>query len=365
MKAIYIAVLCTALYAFGQEGAPLPAQQGYASQCGYVSQPQPQTKPCVAVPLFVNKTDGHVTRVAPGVYKEKQLNNKGDVILLKNIEFAPGEWKLPDVAAEVATDATTAALIESRRWRILTRSTPALRSLDAEKLFQGTGSQIEATQAFRALQQADATYLLLGRINRFRVDETKGVAYGVRRWQVVTSVSMDLQLLDVKTGEIIAIRPMNERLVMSIPEGVTSMTGMYDWEEALRAAVNSAVPKFLASVQSTPTADIVQTNAPMVSFEVCSTPERASVLFNGNFVGTTPCQISVPAALGVLSIIQPGYEPWEMRLVPNPSMKINPVLREKTQAPANNGTPVGNTQPLSPSTPQNGVPQPGAVTPQM
>lgn len=332
MKTISIIAMLVAISAGAQEVAP---QSEGAPQLG-LEGTAPQVKPLIAVPLFANKTAGHVTRVAPGVYSDRvksEATRRLDVdadapnaryIESKNIEFAPGEWQLPEIAAEVATDATTAALAASGRYRLLTRSTPALKTIDSEKLFQGTGSQLEAVQTFSSLQQTNADYLLLGRINRFRVDETKGEAYGVRRWQVTTSVSLDLQLLDVNTGEIIAGREMRERVVIRIPEGVTTITGIYDWESALRSAVSKAVPNFIASIQSD--ASSVSGNTSTVSLDINSVPVGADVEFNGVFVGNTPCQVQLPANKGVLTITAAGYEPWSKTLVPNASMRINPVL---------------------------------------
>lgn len=346
MKSIYVATLLSAMFAFGQEFVQAPSQS------------MPQEKPIVAVPLFVNKTAGHVTRVAPGVYEDKvkpaaiytldaDTEDPKHRYVDRKVEYAAGEWKLPDIAAEVATDATTSAVASMGKWRVLSRSTPTLKMIDSEALFQGTGAVKEAASSFAALKQMDASYLLLGRINRFRVDETKGVAYGVRRWQVVTSISMDLQLIDVNTSEIVAGRQMSERIVMRVPEGVESITGIYDWEEALRAAVSKAVPAFMASVQSGSTPDVIQAAAPSVTLEVNSTPAGADVEFNGTFLGNTPCNVSLPAVPGVLSITAAGYEPWAKRLTPNSSMKINPTL-QKTQTP-----------PAPVMTPQQGTPADG------
>lgn len=315
MKRIYQLALSLAAMAFGQEFVQAPAQ------------PVAQEKPIVAVPLFVNKTSG-----SGGGHNSP----------------TGCEWQLPEISAEIATDATTSSIAAMGKWRVLSRSTPSLKAIDAEALFQGTGAVREAAASFTALKQMDAAYLLLGRINRFRVDETKGTAYGVRRWQVVTSVSMDLQLLDVNSGEIITGRQMSERVVMRVPEGVDTITAIFDWEEVLRAAVNKAVPAFMASVQSGPMPDVIQAAAPSVTIEVNSTPEGADVEFNGSYLGNTPCQITVPAVPGVLSITAPGYEPWMKRLTPNASMKVKPILQKiKQPAPA--------------VAPQNGVPQNGAA----
>ena len=80
--------------------------------------------------------------------------------------------------------------------------------------------------------------------------------------------------------------------------------------------------------------DELETAAPMVDVQVTSTPEGADVEFNGNFVGNTPCTISVPAETGVISISAPGYEKWAKRIKPSSNLKIAPKLKEKKEAPA-------------------------------
>lgn len=277
--------------------------------------PEPPTptspeKPIIAVPLFV-------------------ICAAGD---------SAGDRSLPSGAKDVATDATTAALASTHRFRVLTRSTPALQMLDAELLFQGTAGSVAAAQAFQVLNELNASYILLGRVNRFRVDETKGQAYGVTRHQVVTSISMDLQLINVNTQEIIAGCPMMERIVMRIPEGVSVITHVEDWEPALRAAIAKAVPKFINDTMEG--IDVEQGKQPttVISLKVHSSPTGADVEFDGNFLGTTPCEIEIPVKRGTMTISLAGYEPWTKVLLPNEKMQIRPTLKKIEQPKANNGS---------------------------
>lgn len=262
-----------------------------------------QEKPIIAVPLFVISAAGN----------------------------APGDRTLPSGAKDVATDATTAALAATHRFRVLTRSTPSLKMLDAELLFQGTAGSVEASQAFQVLNELNATYMLLGRINRFRVDETRGQAYGVERRQVVTSISMDLQLINVKTQEIVAGSPMMERIVTRIPEGVSVMTEVEDWEPALRAAITKAVPKFINDTMEGISVESGKQTVPTVTLKVQSSPSDADVEFDGNFLGTTPCEIELPAKRGTLKISIAGYEPWTKVVLPNAKMQIRPTLKKIEQ----------------------------------
>lgn len=311
-------------------------------------------KPIIAVPLFSNRTKSQTKRIAPGTYTSKakyeatvrldvDANAENSRYIDKlNVEYADGEWQLPDDAAELATDAATSAIVSTGRFRVLSRSTPALKSVDSELLYQATAGTTAATHVFSTLKDCNAKYLLLGRLNRFRVDKTEGTAYGVRRCQIITSVSVDMQLIDVDTMEIIAGENTQERVVMRIPEGVTDITAIYDWEPVMREAISRCVPKFLSKLNvSTASPDVVTHAAPMIDVNVNSFPEGADVEFNGNFVGNTPCSISLPATTGVITISAPGYEKWSKQIRPAAGLKISPRLREE-QAPMQPMTPPAN-----------------------
>lgn len=280
----------------------------------FVPEPTTQTsqeKPIIAVPLFVICAAGH----------------------------SPGDRSLPSGAKDVATDATTAALASTHRFRVLTRSTPSLKMLDAELLFQGTAGSVAAAQAFQVLNELNASYILLGRVNRFRVDETKGQAYGVTRHQVVTSISMDLQLINVNTQEIIAGCPMMERIVVRIPEGVSVMTQVEDWEPALRAAITKAVPKFINETMEGIDVENGKQPTAVISMKVQSTPTGADVEFDGDFLGTTPCEVEIPVKRGTMTISLAGYEPWTKVLLPNEKMQIRPILKKIEPPKSDNNAP--------------------------
>ncbi len=343
MKNKYItAVVCCLLAALST-----PAVQAQETPTFVEAPASAAEKPIIAVPLFTNRSKSHTKRIAPGKYTSKakyeatvnvdvDANAENSRYIDKmDVEYADGEWQIPDEACEMATDAATAAIASTRRFRVLSRSTPALKSVDSEVLFQATGGGVEATQYFTALRSCNAKYLLLGRLNRFRVDKTEGVAYGVLRRQIVTTVSVDLQLIDVQTMEIIAGENVQEAVGMRIPEGVTKITGVYNWESVMRTAISRCVPKFLSKISvSASASDELESAAAPVEVSINSTPEGADVEFNGNFVGNTPCTVSLPSSTGVLSISAPGYEPWRKNIKPAEGLRIAPRLREQKEPAA-------------------------------
>ncbi len=316
----------------------------------------PAQKPMVAVPLFVNGTGEHMTRIAPGKYKEKNVrvgtdsrhelseedgkrvntSSTRDVYekqLERLVEYAPGEYALPDAASTVAADAATDAIVRSGHFRILARSTPVLELLNNERAFAGTGTAASAESAFQSLVDMGATYVLYGSINNFRINENKGEAYNVRRWQVTTTVNLDLKLVDVSSNEIVASRNMTTKSVLNIPEGMSQVDSMYDWEAALRAAVTAAMPDFLKDIDA---GFAAQNGTPVVetiTLQVNSTPAGADIDFNGNFVGNTPATVTVPNRSGTLTLTLEGYKPWSRKLVPTEGMSINPTLGKYGDAP--------------------------------
>lgn len=343
MKPTHIITVCCMLATI-----VAPAAVGQESDAMFVSSAAATTqKPIIAVPLFTNKTTTQTSRIAPGKYKSKakyeatvrldvDANAKNSRYIEEmDVEYADGEWQLPDEASEIATDAATSAIVSTRQFRVLSRSTPAMQAVEDEINTQGTTGSVAANQVFSSLKSCNAKYLLLGRLNRFRVDRTEAVAYGIKRRQIVTSVSVDMQLVDVNTMDIIAGETATERIVVRLPQGVTTHTAVYDWEPVLREAISRCVPKFLGKMTvSSAAPDELETAAPMVDVQVTSTPEGADVEFNGNFVGNTPCTISVPAEAGVITISAPGYEKWAKRIKPSSNLKIAPKLKEKKEAPA-------------------------------
>ncbi len=53
---------------------------------------------------------------------------------------------------------------------------------------------------------------------------------------------------------------------------------------------------------------------PAAQLEILSTPEAAEIYLNGQFVGSTPSTISVPAGEYTLSIRKAGYKAWERQM---------------------------------------------------
>ncbi len=317
--------------------------------------PSAPEKPIVAVPMFLNASGGHMTRIAPGQYQEdnvqvgrdsrselyeedgKRVNTHSyrdayEKQLSRNIGYAPGDFRLPDNAGLIAADAATDAISKTGKFRLLSRSTPVLRMLDQERKYAGTNG-VDAGSAFQVLEDMGATYVLYGSINNFRISQNKGYAYGVRRWQVVTSINLDLKLVNVKDNEIVSSRNTAKKIILNIPEGMTEVESIYDWEEALRSAVSAAVPEFLKDVKTGFAASSGQMAAETVEVSVGSTPAGADIEFNGHFVGNTPARVKLPAQPGTLTITLAGYQPWSKKLIPSEGMNINPTLGKQSEAP--------------------------------
>ena len=299
MKNTYITTACCLLAALCIPTAPAQEVQTFVEPTAAPA----AEKPIIAVPLFTNRTKS---------------------------DSANGTKALPEEAKEIATDAATSAVANTRRFRVLSRSTPTLKTVDSEILFQGTSGSLEATQMFSSLKSCNAKYLLLGRLNQYRFDTTEGYAYGVKRKMIVTTISVDMQLIDVNTMEIIAGETAQEQFSMRIPEGTTTITSIHNWEPVLRKAVSNCVPKFLNRIiVSSSAPDEVEGAEATIPVNINSVPEGADVEFNGNFMGNTPCSIELPSSVGVLSISAPGYETWHKKIRPAANMNIAPKLKEQ------------------------------------
>lgn len=220
--------------------------------------------------------------------------------------------RLPEVAGIVATNAVSEALADSGRVRVTSCADGDWRRLGA-----------------------GVDYILEGSINSYNVKNDVSMVYGVRRWKNTVSVTLNMKLIKASNREVVADKTVSERMSRNIPQGVLLKDGLNDdWEELLRKAIGSAVPKFIdaAEIDSyvpTPSSSDTTASSPatVVSFEVNSMPMGAEVEYNHSYVGNTPCTVKAPAVPGILRVTLAGYEPWEKRVIPDADMRISPKLR--------------------------------------
>lgn len=234
---------------------------------------------------------------------------------LNVIPSTSSSCQLPEIAADVATDAVNEALASSGRVRVVSC---------------GGGDWGELG--------GGVDYVLKGSINSYNVKNDVSMVYGVRRWKNTVTVGLNMKLIKVSNREVVASKMLSEKVTRNIPQGVILKDGLNDdWEELLRTAIGSAVPKFIDAVEIdsyVPTAASSSTtassSATMVSFEVSSRPLGADVEYNHSYVGNTPCTVKAPAVPGILRITLDGYEPWEKRVIPDADMNISPQLKKSS-----------------------------------
>ncbi len=309
--------------------------------------------PLVAVPAFADRTGDHATRVAPGTYREKNVNVGRDTTresftkegksvetstsrdvyekqLERDIEFAPGDWKLPQQASLVAADAVSSVLKSSGKFRILDRSTSGLKLIDNERSFELTSGSDESL--IKICREKNASFLVVGALTSFRVDTREAVAYGVNRRTINTRVSMDIRVTDVGSTEIVYQAAPSKDVKIQLPEGVTSYTEVYDWEKVLRAAVEEAaddmIKKLAQGMGAEPLAE------PSVLISVSTDPPGADILIDGDFIGNTPAEIEVPSRRFQMQLKRQGFQVWENAVTPKKGMNISPVLLPETKPPA-------------------------------
>jgi len=307
-------------------------------------------KPLIGIPNFENRTEGHATRIVPGKYKEKNVNigydNKRETFnddgknmqteshrkiydkqLERKVEFAPGEWKLPESAGKIAADEVATVLNRSDRFRLLSRSKFSFISRDDERknaLLRGS------TEDYMKLcKDLNAKYLILGSISGFRVDEAKGTAYGVDLKRISTRISLDIKAINVATGEIAYQDTQSKSVTVPLPSGVKS-TEFYDWKKSLRIAVREAADVLVLGLAKGVGASVVGLQT--VKLEVKSTPKGADIIVDKDFMGNTPTTISVNEGRHMISIELQGYKPWKRSVKAYDGFIINPTL-EKFSVP--------------------------------
>jgi hypothetical protein len=68
-------------------------------------------------------------------------------------------------------------------------------------------------------------------------------------------------------------------------------------------------------------------NAPnLIEIAIDSEPAKADILVDGEFRGTTPQVIPLPAKELTISIERQGFQPWTRKVVPRTGMRIQPAL---------------------------------------
>lgn len=309
-------------------------------------------KPLVAVPAFTDRTGDHATRVVPGVYREKNVRIGTDRIreieerdgvrretestrdvhekqLERDIEFAPGDWKLPAQASLVAADAVSSTLQSSGKFRVLDRSTAGLGAIDNERTFALTSYAMD--DLIKICRERNAQFLVVGGLSSFRIDEREGVAYGVSRRLYSTRVSMDIRVVDVATTEIVYQSSPSKTVNVQLPEGITSFSEIYDWEHVLRSAVSESAAEMIAKLAQSTGAE-APTEA-TIKLSLNTTPPGADILIDGDFAGNTPAEIAVPARRFRLQLQRQGYRTWENDVMPREGMNISPTLEPAPAAP--------------------------------
>ncbi len=91
----------------------------------------------------------------------------------------------------------------------------------------------------------------------------------------------------------------------------------------ITAYVNGVMPldpaRFMPAASAASTvassgAASAQTNASNAQLEITSNPSGADISVDGNFVGDTPSELTVPAGVHTITISKHGFRPWERKL---------------------------------------------------
>lgn len=322
-----------------------------ALSCSGLSQAE-NGKSTIAVVPFVNRTKVESTRVAPGSYKEKNIKAgvdntstqtsevKGgkriDIQTEKKrdyrvkeiervIEYAPGAWRLPDTAGEIVADTVCSDLVKSQMFTVLDRSTFGLKTVEAEKLymsFSGVGN----AGIIETLREKGAEWMIVGAIDNYRVDEVKGSAYGMNVRKVITKVSLNIRVIDVATGGMVFSETTKGGSSMRIPESVSEITTIYDWEQSLQVAVSDATGKLITHLKKLDSSGGEKVSQ-MVSLNIESDPAGADIKIDGVFVGNTPTQLNIKGEVCEISLELQGHKPWKNKMMPRSGMLVKPVLQ--------------------------------------
>ena len=91
----------------------------------------------------------------------------------------------------------------------------------------------------------------------------------------------------------------------TIPKG-TEITAYVNGSMVLDRA------KFPPGTGSTPT--VVMASSTNAQLDIVSNPAGAEIAVDGNFVGDTPSDLTVPSGVHTVTITKHGYKPWERKI---------------------------------------------------
>ena len=188
--------------------------------------------------------------------------------------------------------------------------------------FNGSGN----AGVIETLREKGAKWLIVGAIDNYRVDEVKGAAYGMNLRKVITKVTLNMRVIDVNTGGVVFNKIASGGSAMRIPESVSEITTIYDWQKSLRVAVADATSQVIKDLKKRNGASQPM-NGKMVSVTIESDPVGADIKIDGVFMGNTPAHLSLKGEVFEISLELQGYKPWKNKMMPRAGMKMKPVLQ--------------------------------------
>ena len=306
-------------------------------------------KPTVALISFMDETGGQVTSVSPGEYQEQIVADGHDsrdesteedgkkvstsssrthykTLLPKKIRYEAGGYKLPDNAGSLASGIASDILVASQKYHVLNRLPLEVEKWEKQRKVDRLVDDAPPS-VWKALKSAGADYLLRGTLIDFRANESSGTAYGVTLRQVHTSLTLKLALINTTTSEIIASKTGTEKIVFGIPDGMTRVDDVYDPNKVMQKAIENSMKKLLQDSKSGEKNELAnnQEKCPDVEVYIDSNPQGASVEFNGEYYGSTPCAIALPARIGEL-IISTTQGEWRRSITPKEGLKVSARL---------------------------------------
>jgi hypothetical protein len=193
-----------------------------------------------------------------------------------------------------------------------------------------TGASSDALM--KMCKDLNAQYLVSGAISTFRVDERSAEAFGVQQRVVSTRVTLDLRVVDAGTGEITYQASPRKVVTLKIPEGVTQITDIYNWDDTLRTAIEESAKEMVDQLAKNTgaVADVPE----QIEVQVESDPAGADIIIDNDFVGNTPAKLKIAKGRHTVKIERQGYQSWEKSIMATEGMKIAPHLEKTPSAPA-------------------------------
>lgn len=238
-------------------------------------------------------------------------------VAVADFEDRSGEG-LMDIAG-AAHSALETFLVGFRNVRVVTRD--KLHTVLREQGFNVSGFTQGGARAGQIGRLLGADYIVTGAVTRCSASSQRLQAYGTNGLSVTYAMTANLQVVDLKSGELVLSRKIDTEKRELYPDASASPRGHRGMERVLMdAVVEQAAPDLRRLFAQGAAAEVA---AVKLRIPVRTTPEGADVELDGVYLGSTPTTLEIEEGIHVIQFELNGYQQWKKKVKVHPSLQVD------------------------------------------